>query len=101
MDKSKVITLEKPLYKQDSLNQFVRDGVALHVVYCAVSSVTRTEWTAAAHDGLKAAYRVTVWADEYQGEPVAILDGDRYGIYRAYQPNADEIELYLERKGGV
>ena len=39
--------------------------------------------------------------DEYQGEEIAILNGARYGIYRTYSPNGEEMELYLEQKAGV
>lgn len=101
VDKSREITLEKPAYREDDLNQLVADGVTAQVVFCSVKNVTRTEWADAAQLGMKAAYCVTVWADEYSGENVAILDGVRYGIYRTYQPNSEEIELYLERKAGV
>lgn len=101
MDKSTTITLVKPKYKCDALNQYVPDGEILQDVFCRVDSVTRTEWAAAAQNGMKAAYRVTIWADEYGGATAAVLDGKRYGIYRTYQPNGDEIELYLERKVGA
>ena len=50
---------------------------------------------------MKAAYCVTVWADEYNGEQTAVLDGVRYSIYRTYQPNTEEIELYLQQKVGT
>ena len=50
---------------------------------------------------LKAAWCVTIWADEYHGEMVAVLNGTRYGIYRTYQVNTEELELYLEQKVGV
>lgn len=101
MDKSEIITLETPKYKQDSLNQYVPDGVTTRDIYCNVKSITRAEWSAAANHGLKAACCVTVWADEYQGETVAILGGVRYGVYRTFQPNSEDMELYLERKTGV
>lgn len=101
MDKSRQITLEKPAYREDALNQIVADGVLTQTVYCSVKNVSRTEWADAAQLGMKAAYCVTVWADEYSGENVAILDGVRYGIYRTYQPNPEEIELYLQQKTGV
>lgn len=101
VDKSNQIILEALKYKTDALNQFIPDGVTQKTIFCAVKSVTRTEWTAAAQLGMKAAYCVTVWADEYDGETVAILDGMRYGVYRTYQPNPEEIELYLQQKVGT
>ena len=101
MDKSGEITLEKQTFRTDALKQRVPDKPEQRTVFCRINSVSRSEWSSAAQSGLKAAYRVTVWADEYHGETVAILDDVRYGIYRTYQPNADEIELYLERKVGA
>lgn len=101
MDKSTVVTLVKPVYKIDALNQYAPAGETMQEVFCRVDSVSQSEWASAAQSGFKAAYRVIVWADEYGGATAAILDGQRYGIYRTYQRNGDEIELYLERKVGA
>lgn len=101
MDKADIITLEATKYKQGALNQHIPDGAVTRDIFCNVKSVTRTEWAAAAQKGFRAAYCVTVWADEYQGETIAILNGIRYAIYRTYQPNSEDMELYLEQKVGV
>lgn len=101
MDKSEQITLEAPKYKSDGISQLVKDGVTTRKIFCKIQNVKRSEWAAAAHNGKRAAYCVTVWADEYQGEEIAILNGTRYGIYRTYSPNGEEMELYLEQKAGV
>lgn len=101
MDKCEILTLEKPKYRQDAIGQHVPDGVATRDIFCSVRSISRAEWTAAASRDLKAAYCVTVWADEYQGETIAILNGVRYAVYRTYQPNSEDMELYLEQKAGV
>lgn len=101
MDKTELIILEAPVYKTDAIGQRVSDGVTHREIFCQVKNVKRSEWAAAAHNGKRAAYCVTVWADEYQGEEVAILNGTRYGIYRTYSPNGEDLELYLEQKAGV
>lgn len=101
MDKTEIITLEAPKYKSDELKQQVPDGKTIRDIFCSVKSVTRSEWATAAQQGLKAAYCVTVWADEYEGETIAILNGIRYAVYRTYQPNSEDIELYLQQKAGV
>ena len=101
MAKSKTITLVAPQYRVDALKQRVPDGEQLREVFCQIDSISRAEWHDAAQKGLKAAYKVTVWPDEYQGEVTAILDGKRYGIYRTYQSDPDNLELYLERKAGA
>ena len=101
MDKTEIIILEAPKYKADELNQLIPDGNTTREIFCSVKSVTRSEWATAAQQGLKAAYCVTVWADEYQGETIAVLNGIRYAVYRTYQPNSEDIELYLQQKAGV
>lgn len=101
MDKTELIILEKPKYRRDELGQMVKNGVTHREIFCKIQNAKRSEWAAAANNGKRAAYCVTVWADEYQGEEVAILNGVRYGIYRTYSPNGEEMELYLEQKAGV
>lgn len=101
MDKTAQITLVKPKYKLDALNQKIPDGEILREIYCEKKNLTRSEWFSAAQLSFKAAWCVTIWVDEYQGETTAILDDTRYGIYRTYQPNSEELELYLEQKAGA
>lgn len=101
MDKHELLMLERPVYESDGLGQKIQTGVQTRTVYCGEKSITRAEWAAAAQNRLKAAYCLTVWADEYEGETVAIYGGVRYGIYRTYRKGSDEIELYLEQKAGV
>lgn len=101
MDKTDIITLEAPKYKTDGINQRIPDGVITRDIFCRKENVKRSDWLSAAQLGMKAAWCVTIWADEYHGEMVAILDGIRYGIYRSYQVNTEELELYLEQKVGV
>ena len=101
MDKTNVITLEKPAYRMDGLNQMVQDGVTRREIFCTELSLKRAEWGETFQRGLKSVGCVTVWADEYEDETVAILDGVRYAIYRTYAPGTDEIELYLEQRVGV
>lgn len=101
MDKSEQITLEAPKYKSDGISQMVKDGVTHRTIFCKIQNVKRSEWATAANNGKRAAYCVTVWANEYQGEEVAILNDARYGIYRTYSPNGEEMELYLEQKAGI
>lgn len=101
MDKSDIITLETPKYRLDGLNQNIPDGVITRDIFCNIKDVTRTEWAAAAQGGFRAAYCVTIWADEYQRETVAILNGVRYAIYRTYRPNSEDMELYLRQEVGA
>ena len=101
MDKTETLILEKAAYKKDTINQMVPDGVNRREIFCTALNLKRSEWADAGRLGLKTVGCVTVWADEYEGETVAVLDGVRYEVYRTYGPNSDEIELYLEERAGV
>lgn len=99
--KNDSITLVRSHTAKGPLNQSVPAGEDLVEIDCDIKSASRAEWAAAGNRGLKPAFCVTVWTDEYQGETVAILNGQRYGIYRTYTPNDSETELYLHKKAGV
>ena len=101
MDKTDVVQLVAVSRTEDALKQAVEKELPPREIYCSRRSASRSEWAAAGQRGLKPAACVVIWADEYQGEEIAILDGRRYGVYRTYQPNPEELELHLEKKGGV
>lgn len=52
----------------------------------------------AGQEGLKAEWRVKVFRYDYQGERAAILNGQRYEIYRTYLGKNEKVELYLARR---
>lgn len=66
-----------------------------------IDSITRDEWFSAYKADINARHRVTVYEFEYHGEQVAIINGQRFAIYRTYYKDGDKIELYLGEKGGV
>ena len=68
--------------------------------YTARSSAGRNEFFNAAEIDLKPEYRVTVWADEYDGEPMIELHGRRYTVYRTYLRPSGKVELYVTKKAG-
>lgn len=100
MSKSNVMNLISVRYDQDE-NAIHIPKETKKEVFCEVKSVSGNEWASAGSQGLKAEYKVTVFAYDYQGEEIAELDGVRYGIYRTYLANNEDIELYLERKSGT
>ena len=101
MDKTDLIQLVGLTIVDDAQKQKVEVENEPREIFCSVKNITRAEWAAAGQKGLKPAACVVVWADEYQDEEIAILGGKRYGVYRTYQPNPEEVELYLQKKGGV
>ena len=70
-------------------------------VWCKVSSVSGTEIAAFGQNNIKPSMKVTLWAAEYADQDEVIVGNSIYGVYRTYRTGMDEIELYLERKGGV
>ena len=101
MEKTDVIKLIGVKHENDALLQQVAKDQPGREVFCSVKSITRAEWAAAGQRGAKPSVCAVVWADEYNGELTAEFGGRRYGIYRTYQPNPEEVELYLEKKAGV
>lgn len=100
MDRSEVITLITEVTAQDD-NGVWQATETTKDIFCQVSSVTRDEFFEAGRNGLNPDYRFTVFGPDYDGQKVVKYKGKRYGVYRTYQARTDELELYVERKGGT
>lgn len=100
MSRDHVANLISETYEGDALGQQVATE-HLREVFCQIDSVRQTEWFSAGQKGLKAQFVVKVFADDYAGESLIEVDGVRYGIYRTFLNAHDQMELYLERKGGA
>ena len=70
-------------------------------VYADVKSISQSEFFAAAQNGFKAQYQFKIWPDEYENQPYVEYAGERYSIYRTYEPSGQKIELYAGSKIGV
>ncbi|MBO6015681.1 MAG: phage head closure protein [Lachnospiraceae bacterium] len=69
-------------------------------VWCKVESISGREFARMGQNNIRPQCRVTLWADEYDEQDTVELEGKKYGVYRTFQPNPEEVELYLERKAG-
>ena len=70
-------------------------------VFCHVESITRAEFFDAGRNGLNPEFVFVMFFGDYHGEETCEFHGKTYGIYRTYHvPGTDDIELYVERKGG-
>ena len=99
----KCILISNDNAEQDAAG-FVDDStetIAEKEVWCKVASVSGKEIATFGQNDIKPALKVTLWADEYTEQETVVVDGLAYGVYRTYRPGQDEVELYLERKGGV
>lgn len=100
MDRSNVISLVSTSQTQDAFGVW-RQTETKRDVFCQVDSVTRAEFFEAGRSGLNPEYRFTLFAGDYNGESIVIFGGKAYSVYRTYHARTDEIELYVERKGGT
>ena len=69
--------------------------------FARIESVGQSEFFAAAQNGLKPQFKATLWEHDYDGQPIVILGGRRYSVYRTYIRTDQKIELYLSEKIGV
>lgn len=100
MDRSNVIKLIAETKVQDS-NGVWRVTETERQVFCQVDSVTRSEFFEAGRNGLNPEFRMTMFFADYEGERIVEYEGNRYSVYRTYYGRNDDLELYVERKGGT
>ncbi len=100
MDRSNVIYLIAATKEQDA-NGVWRKTYSRRQVFCQVDSVSASEFFEGGRNGLNPEYRMTVFYADYNGETELEYDGENYAIYRRYQRRDDNLELYVERKGGT
>lgn len=100
MDRVAEIKLISRTYEADAIGQQV-PVESEKTVFCKIGSISRAEWFDAGRSGLKPSYRVTVFSPDYNGEQVVEIHGKRYGVYRTYLADGEQIELYLEEKVGI
>lgn len=99
MDRSDVIYLVSETKTQDN-NGVWNIQTEKRRVFCNVQSVTQTEFFEAGRNGLNPEYEFTMFQGDYNGERTVEYNGADYAVYRTYRKRTDEIELYVERKGG-
>ena len=88
-------TYTKDKYGTDSVTE------TLKPVYARVDSISAREFFNAGISDIKPEFKLTLNADEYGGEKIVTLSGQRYSVYRTYRANENTIEVYVERKGGT
>lgn len=100
MDRSDVINLISVVRVKDE-NGFWVETKASRQVYCRVDSISQSEFFEAGRNGLNPDYRFTMFSGDYQNEEIVEYRGQTYSVYRTYLTRSDNIELYVERKGGT
>lgn len=100
MDRSDVIELIAETYTSDEYGVQIAQETKREV-FCAVSSVSLSEWSEGGRIGLNPEYRMTMFEPDYEGEEVLEYNGVRYSVYRTYHGRNDTIDLYVERRQGA
>ena len=99
MDKSVVINLIGVESNQNSELIFEETETSKKV-FAEKDSVSANEWFEGGRRGLNPQYRFKVFFGDYSGEQIVEYAGERYSVYRTYEPGNDKIELYVGRKQG-
>lgn len=102
MNRAIVLNLISSEYETDDIGQKVATEKSKEV-FATLTSITRAEWVSysqSGRQGLVPAYVASVFMGDYEGEMIAEHDGIRYGIYRTYERDDEQVELYLEKKAG-
>lgn len=96
---SNTAKLVKLAYTYDEIGQAI-ESETLTEVFIEERSITRAEWAEAGRNGFNPSIQLITPFMNYDGQEEVEYKGIRYAIYRTYQ-YGDNIELYLEKKGGV
>lgn len=91
--------LLKTTAQRDELRQLVPVQTRRKVLG-SKSSVSGSEFTNVGILGIRAEMRLTVCSADYDGETDVEVDGVQYSVYRTYEPNAFQTELYLQQRVG-
>ena len=100
MDRSNIINLCAVTRTQDDFGQWI-ESVLKKQVYCQVESITQSEFFEAGRNGLNPQFKFVMFFADYDNEPIVEYNGQTYSVYRTYLRKDDNIELYVERKGGT
>ena len=100
MDRSCVIELLEP--KEYTTGFLGTQSIVsdLPQVYAQVDSVSQHEYFEGGRQGLRPAYKFTVWAADYTAATRVYYNGAWYVIYRTYERRDGRIELYCQVEGG-
>lgn len=103
MNKSVTIDLLTKTYTTDDMGQKIYTTKE-RTVFATLTSISRAEWTSysqTGRQGLVPAYVATIFMGDYEGESQCVYAGQTYGIYRTYERDDEQVELYLEKKAGI
>lgn len=81
-------------YAMDDLRQAIPEKFLRHII-CTMDSISAAEIVNADVMGARAEKRITMYAGDYGGETLVIMDDKPLRVYRTYQTDRTHIQLYL------
>lgn len=93
------LTLIKEIDDKDAIGQPISSEVKKELI-AEIQSVTQSEFMQGQQDGLSPAYVFKISTFVYSGERIVEFNGERYSVYRTFQPDVNQIELYTELEVG-
>lgn len=93
-----LILINNKSTSKDEIGQQIKSEIYTNIL-CAVKSIGRNEYYAAAKAGLKPVKSLTVHSYEYNGELKVRLEGKEYKVIRTYATGIEETELICEGAG--
>ena len=80
----------------DEIGQEIKVPVKTNIL-CAVKSIGRNEFYAAAQAGLRPSITFVIHGYEYSGEREVEFEGEKYKVIRTYMKDFEEMELVCEK----
>lgn len=99
MDRSRVAYLITETPSQDDAGAWSVETEE-RKVFVQVRSVSQSEWFNGGRNGLNPSYKMDIFTPDYHGEKVIKYNGTNYAIYRTYERDDEQTELYCELKKG-
>jgi hypothetical protein len=100
MDRSEVCYLISQTHTRDA-NGIMQPTETSTQVFCDVQSVSASEWFEGGRSGLNPELRFTLFEGDYSGQEIVKFNNVRYAVYRTYRAKHNNIELYVQKEGGV
>lgn len=85
----------------DALNQPVITETKSTALFVELRSVSGNEYFVGRQGGLSPQFSFIISAFDYHNEKIVEYNGDRFAVYRTYEPDDDTVEVYCQLEGGV
>ena len=98
MDDVIILLTHTPVLDEDHVQKMQEQR---RQIFCHVNSVQRAEFFSGGQSGLSPAFMFEVFPADYAGEQELEFHDVRYAVYRTFQRDADTLEVYAQREGGI